>query len=165
MKLHVVACMVSLAVLVAVPSALAQADKLIGVWKAAEIVDTDVNIPEMAKAKGLVMDEKGPMMDVYMVFTKKYRFVVGSVMPNRKELPENPTASQLVAAWEPVWAFAWAYEVKGNTVITRQLFSKNPIEEPMEHSYPLKFDGDDLIWTFGVIDGKNTVTQRYTRLE
>ena len=138
------------------PSALAQADKLIGVWKPIEIVEIDLDIPEMANG--------GP--DAYMVFTKKYRLVVGSRLPNRQELLDNPTDSQLVAAWGPVWAFAFTYEVKGNTVIERLLFSKNPNEKLGEQgSHPFKFDGDDLLWTVKVNEGRNTVTQRYKRLE
>jgi hypothetical protein len=101
-----------------------------------------------------------------MVFTKKYRFVVGSRIVSRQELPENPTDSQLLAAWEPVTAMISTYEVKENYIINRLVFAKNPNWMPGgEHSYPLKFDGDDLLWTYSPDGGRNIVTQRYTRLE
>ena len=154
-SVKIVACIVFLSVLFTVPSALAQADMLIGVWKLAELVDTDLDISET---------EKEVVADYHMVFTKKYRFVVGSRIPNRQELPESPTDSQLLAAWEPVVAFAFTYEVKGNTVIEHLLFSKNPNEKRGEQgSHPFKFDGDDLIWT--IISGGNTFTLRFKRLE
>jgi hypothetical protein len=82
-------------------------NKLIGVWKFAEWVDSDLDIPEEAKELE---------SDYYMVFTKKYRFVVGSRIANRQELPENPTDSQLLAAWEPVTAMISTYEVKENKI-------------------------------------------------
>ena len=137
-------------------------NKLIGVWKAGELVETDLDIPETAK-------EVVP--DWYMVFTKKYRFVLGSRIPNRQELPENPTDAQLVAAWESVVALALTYEVKGNTLIEHLLFAKNPIAENLNANLgeqggsSFKFDGDDLLWTFSPNGGRNTATQRFTRLE
>jgi hypothetical protein len=164
MKLCVVACVVFVALTVFActqstplpePEPEAPTNKLIGVWRYAELVDTDLDIPEEAREIEA---------DWYMVFTEKYRFVVGSRIPNRQELPENPTDSQLVAAWEPVTAMVSTYEVKENKIINRLVFAKNPNWTPGgEHSYPLKFDGDDLIWTYGV--NGNKVTQRYTRLE
>ena len=136
-------------------------NKLIGVWKYAELVDTDLDIPEEAREIGV---------DYYMVFTKKYRFVVGSRIPNRPILPESPTDSQLVAAYEPVVALAFTYEVRGNTLIENLLFAKNPIIKnpnvnPGEQGSSFKFDGDDLLWTFSPNGGRNTATQRFTRLE
>jgi len=132
-------------------------NKLIGVWKFAEWVDTDLDIPE---------EEKEIESDYYMVFTEKYRFVVGSRIANRQELPENPTDSQLVAAWEPVMAMVSTYEVKENKIINRLVFAKDPNWTPGgEHSYPLKFDGDDLLWTYGGTHLTSTTTQRFPRLE
>ena len=166
----IVACMVCLIALLAVscgspPSNetsfvnddVGAENKFIGVWRPAELVETDLDIQEMANDQP----------DFYMVFTEKYKFVVGSRNPNRQELPENPTDSQLAAAWAPVYAFAWTYEVKGNTVIEHLLFSKNPNEKQGEQgSHTFKFDGDDLIWTIeGVNRGRNTVTARFRRLE
>jgi len=130
---------------------------LIGVWKFAEWVDSNLGLPETANEV---------VADYYMVFTKKYRFLVGSMDPDRPVLPENPTDSQLLAAWRPVAAMIWTYEVKGNAVITRQLFAKSPYSELVEeHSYPLKFDGDDLLWTYSPDGGRNIITQRFTRIE
>ena len=155
-SIKIIACIVSFAFLLVVPSAMAQADKLIGVWRPVEIVETDLNIPGIANG--------GP--DAYIIFTEKYRFVVGSRVPERQALPESPTDSQFVAAWAPVWAFASTYEVKGNTVIEHLLFSKNPNEKQGEQgSHTFKFDGDDLIWTVKVNGGRNTVTQKCKRLE
>ena len=134
---------------------------MIGVWKFAEWVDTDLDIPETAPETA---NEVGP--EYYMVFTKKYRFAVGSLTPDRQELPESPTDSQLLAAWRPVMAMIWTYEVKENYIINRLIFAKNPIENPgEEHSYPLNFDGDDLLWTYSPDGGNTIVTQRYKRLE
>ena len=154
-------------------------NKLIGVWKYAELVDTDLDIPEEAREIGVwkyaelvdtdldIPEEAREIgVDYYMVFTKKYRFVVGSRIPNRPILPESPTDSQLLAAWEPVLAMVFTYEIKENNIITRLVFAKDPNEKlGGEHIYPLKFDGDDLIWTYGANEGRNTVTQRYKRLE
>lgn len=171
MKLSAIACVLFVAFIGCTqttppPEPEAPTNELMGVWKAAELVDTDLDIPEMLEEKGIVMDESELVPDAYMIFTEKYGFVVGSAMPNRPELPENPTDAQLVAAWGPVWAFARTYEVKENTVIARLLFAKNPmakLDEPEIHFF--KFDGDDLIWTFGVNGGRNTATLRFTRLE
>ena len=136
-------------------------NKLIGVWKFAEWVDTDPDLPETAPER---VNEVAP--EYYMVFTKKYRFAVGSLTPNRPVLPENPTDSQLLAAWRPVMAMIWTYEVKGNAIITRQLFTKSPYSELVEeHSYPLEFDGDDLLWTYSPDGGRTILTQRYKRIE
>ena len=169
-SVKIVACMIFLISLLAVSCGSPQPieseqeapeNELIGVWKAGELVETDLDIPEMAK-------EVVP--DWYMIITKKYRFVVGSRIPDRQELPENPTDSQLVAAWEPVVAFATAYEVRGNTLIENLLFAKNPIIKnpnvnPGEQGSSFKFDGDDLLWTFSPNGGRNTATHRFTRLE
>ena len=163
-SVKIVICMVFLIALLAVSCVSAKVtvnksagpeNKLIGVWKLAELVDTDLDIPET---------EKEVVADYHMVFTKKYRFVVGSRIPSRQELPESPTDSQLVAAWEPVVAFAFTYEVKGNAVIEHLLFSKNPNEKQGEQgSHPFKFDESDLIWT--IMSGGNTFTLRFMRLE
>lgn len=65
-RVRVIACIVSLAFLVAVPSAMAQADKLIGVWKV-----TEVKVPAVPERnlKARTITNPQPAIDI---FTEKH---------------------------------------------------------------------------------------------
>ena len=110
MPTKVIACMVSLAILVAVPSALAQADKLIGVWKLVEFAGIGPDAVTLTKVQPQIA-----------IFTKKHMMVMGvkSSEP-RPELPENATDAQKVAAWEPFLAEAAEYEADETAWLNRR---------------------------------------------
>ena len=158
----VIACLVSLAFLLAVPSASAQADKLIGAWKATEITIGGEN-----GAKSTFP----PNHPGLLIFTKKYTGFWNITDVNRPSYPrQGATDAQKVAAWEPFQAIAGTYEVKGN-IITRHIFiAKDPNNMPPGNWQTLEFkiEGDTLTTTLKDTEigpFPNPITMKYVRVE
>lgn len=118
-RITAIACMVSFAFLLAVPSALAQADKLIGVWKYTEFVTTGPDGTSTPAQLGL------------LIFTKKYwSMVMVSGDKPRPALPQKATDAQKLAAWEPFTGSSGTYEVNGNTYNAKSIVAKDPGGDP-----------------------------------
>jgi hypothetical protein len=118
-RITAIACMVSFAFLLAVPSALAQADKLIGVWKYTEFVSTGPDATSTPAQPGL------------LIFTKKYwSMIMVSGDKPRPALPQNATDAQKLGAWTPFDAGSGTYEVKGNTYTAKSIVGKDPGIDP-----------------------------------
>lgn len=160
--IRVITCVVFITLLVAVPSALAQADKLVGVWQLSEVIYTGPNA-RTVKIPPNVQTQ-------ITIFTKKYMTIVGiRDQKPRPELPENATDAQKVAAWEPVHAVCMSYEVKGTTIIFKAIILKNPNVKPGDTMLmDYHFEGDTLVQTIksdknGPVE--NPYTIKYIRLE
>lgn len=159
MRTHVmiIACMVSFAFLLAVPSAMAQADKLIGVWKMIEV--KYLNPQQNQVVRTITNPPPG-----IVIFTKKHFSSVGVTGDkHRPSLPENPTDAQLLEAWRPFVGLSGTYEVKGSTLTVKIMVAKNPLpsNEPSTESWNFRFEGDMFI----TADPKGRWEVKYTRLE
>ena len=162
MKTHfkVIACMVSLLILVTAQSAVAQAN-LEGVWKVTEVTFTGPN------ARTITNLQPG-----LFIFTKKHYSVqaVTGEKP-RPDLPqENATDAQIAAAFRSFSANAGTYEIKGTTVTIRQMVAKNPnnMKPGSFVTFDFKIDGNTLsltpkVNTAGPI--ANPLTLKLVRLE
>ena len=141
----VVACLLSLSVLATVPSALAQADKLIGVWKTTE-AKLPAN-PEQNLEGGTLAN---PQPEI-TVFTQKHFITVGvhSEEP-RPDLPQNSTDAQLLEAWRPFTAQAGTYEVTGSTITIHTMVTKSPnlMNRKASRTRNYRFEGDVLILSY-----------------
>ena len=157
-SVKIVVCMVFLSILLTVPSAMAQADKLIGVWKLVEYVETSPNT---------VTATNVPLQ--IAIFTKKYMMVMGNGSITRPELPENATDAQKVAAWEPLRAESCEYEADDTKIKCKSLVVKNPNVKPggvMTFEY--RFEEDYLIQIFRTTEETprtRLFTLKYMRLE
>ena len=133
----IIACMVSLTVLIAVLPALAQSDELIGVWKYTEFVSTGPDAASTPAQPGL------------LIFTKKYwSMVMVSGDKPRPALPQNATDAQKVAAWTPFTGSSGTYEVKGNTYTAKSIVAKDPGVDPDSFiTIEFKIEGNTLTTT------------------
>ena len=154
----IVACIVFLSVLFTVSSALAQAGKLIGVWKLVEYVETSPNA---------VTITNGPLQ--IAIFTKKYMMVMGNGSVTRPELPENATDAQKVAAWEHLRAESCEYEADDTKIKCKALVVKNPNTKTGDvMTFEYRFEGDYLIQIFRTTEETPrtlSFTLKYMRLE
>ena len=158
-SVKIVACIVSFAFLLAVPSAMAQADKLIGVWKSIEFVQTSPNAVTITNVQPQIA-----------IFTKKYMMVMGNRSSSpRPELPENATDAQKVAAWEPLIAESCEYEADDTKIACKALVLKNPNVKPGDvMTFEYRFEGEYLIQIFRDIEETprtRSFTLKYMRLE
>ena len=158
MKTHVVACMVFL---LAVPSALAQADKLVGVWKLTEFGPPV--IPAMKREA-----DTNPQPEIW-IFTQKYCSIMGAIGEKlRPDLPEDPTEAQLLEAWRPFNASTGTYEVSGSTITILPIVDKNPNAMNSRRALiqHFRFEGDTLIISSSERPpGLLPMEKRFTRLE
>ena len=137
-RVRVIACMASLAILMTVPSALAQAGKLVGVWKITE-AETFGNNPQKIK---------DPRPGI-LIFTRNHFSWVDVHGNPAPELPENPTLANFAAAFEQLTAFSGSYEVKGSSITANIIVSKDPgaTSEGSTLYFEYKFEGDTLVLT------------------
>jgi hypothetical protein len=163
MRVQVIACMVSFAFLLAAPSALAQADRLIGVWKI-----TENKLPPTGKRKDtLTIAHQFPNL---WIFTQKHFSHVedpGWFGKQRSDLPEEPTAKQMEAAYSRFIARSGTYEVKGSTITFLPMVSKDPnlTNAPVPTSLDFKFEGDSLIIYLRQPGISGPIERIFTRLE
>ena len=136
-SLKVIACMAALAVLVTVQSAAAQG-KLQGVWKLTEVTFTGPNAGTVT-----------PVEPGIWIFAKKHScFVAVTGDKPRPALPQkDATDVQKVATWTQFLAAANTYEVKGNTVTSHSIVSKNPIKPGAFGTADIKIEGNTLYLT------------------
>ena len=163
---RIVACMVSFAFLLAVPSALAQADKLIGVWKLIEL-----KLPPVDHLKARTLADPQPEV---LIFTKKYCSRVGILGDKpRPDLRETATNAQLLEAWKPLNASVGSYTVEGSTLIIHLIADKTPNfmnNSKIQFDWGFKFEGEDLILSMPVTSLTGTRLRifeeyKYIRLE
>ena len=163
MKAHVriVACMVSFTFLLAVPSALAQADKLVGVWKLIE-----VQYPEFPGAGPNPLSATKPQPSI-AVFTKKhFSMTLITGKEPRLDTLKDPTKEQLVELFRTFSGTAGTYEVEGSTLTMHITVSwvPNYMNKPAPQEF--RFEGDNLVLTTASKDPKTLpITMKFTRLE
>lgn len=165
---RVVACMVSFAFLlavpsactkadksIAVPSASSQADKLVGVWKLTEV---QYPVPGMTTTK--------PQPSI-AIFTKKH-FSMTMITGDepRPVLPKDATEEQLRKALATFSGAAGTYEVDGS-ILTLNLnvsWVPNYMNKPAPQEF--RFEVDNLVLTTASEDPKiHPITMKFTRLE
>lgn len=156
-----IACMVSFAFLLAVPSALAQADKLVGVWKLIE-----VKLPQMGDRDAQTITDPGTSIDI---FTKQHYMYMGvrGEKP-RPNLPQNPTDAQEIQAFRPFDGEGGTYEVEGSTITYHRIVAKNPNDMNSQESYTqdFRFEGEALIISFKpAAKWPAPIELKFTRLE
>lgn len=155
MRVNFIACMVSFAFLLALPSALAQADKLIGVWK---LIEVQYPVPSMTKTK--------PQPSI-AIFTKKH-FSMTMITGDepRPVLPKDATEEQLRKALATFTSAAGTYEVE-DSILTLNLnvsWASNLMNKPAPQEF--RFEGDNLVLTTAPEDPKMLpITMKFTRLE
>ena len=156
-RIRIIACMVSLAFLVAVPSAMAQADKLIGVWKV-----TQVKYPADPEQNLDAYTDKSPQPRLWIFTKKHYSWMEVRGFEPRPDLPEEPTDSQIAEAYRRFLANSGTYEVKGSTITGLPIMAKGPnlMNSPRSFSLDFRFEGDSLIilqrTSIGVFESKCT---------
>ena len=138
----IITCMTALAILLIVQSAAAQG-KLEGVWKVTEV---SMSGPDAFRVSN-------PQPSLY-IFTKKH-FSMASITadkPRPNQSLEKATDAQKLAAWEGFDADAGTYEVKGTTVTTQGVASKDPedMQPGKPHIFDFKIDGNTLLLTLKV---------------
>jgi hypothetical protein len=152
--------MFCIAVLVSVPSVLAQADKLIGVWNIteAEIIPT----PDQNQKPTVI---KNPQPGI-VIFTKNHFSWVHVPRGSNYDLPENPTLANFAADFEQLTAFSGTYDVKGSAIEANIIVSKtpNPMGEGNTLYFEYKFEGDNLVLILRQWKGKD-LELKMTRLE
>jgi hypothetical protein len=138
-----VICMVSFAFLSAVPSALAQADKLVGVWRIAEAETLGKNPQKI----------KNPRPGI-LIFTRNHFSWVDVHGNPAPDLPEPPTLAYFAAAFDQLTAYSGSYEVKGSSIIANVIVSKNPnaLKDNSTLNFEFKFEGDMLVLTLRQLD-------------
>lgn len=144
-----IACIVFLAVLMAVPSVLAQADQLIGVWKIIE-VKLPANPDRNLEARTITDPQPG-----LVIFTKRH-YSWQEVAPRkpRLDLPrQGGTDAQLLEVMRRFLSNGGPYEVKESTIILRPMVAKMPyvMAPDFSSSFDFKFAGNELILTPGKV--------------
>jgi len=139
----------ALAAMLLVP-ALAAAQSPVGVWK----------MTHWSNSNG----EGEQVQPAYTAYFANGYFAImweGADAP-RPNLPENPTAAQQHAAWQPFAAQFGTYVVNGSEITSTQLVSKNPASmRPGSNTYVRSFTirGNTLTTTSA------TATYTYTRVQ
>jgi hypothetical protein len=154
-------CMVILTMLVFVPSALAQANKLVGVWK---ITEARIVPPPDQKRKPTEIKDPQPGI---IIFTKNHFSWVdnhGKPLPDLQE--ENPDVAYFATAFNQLTAFSGTYHVKGTSIMAPVIVSKMPTvtSEGSSLNFDFKFEGDILVLTWHAPE-KNQITFKLERLE
>ena len=154
-RIQVVACMVSFAFLLAVPSALAQADRLIGVWKV-----TEIKLPEVPEAnrEGNTITNPGPSI---IIFTEKYHSMIGF----RNKLPPDITRENMSVARQGFLASAGTYEINGQTIMFYVTVAADPTNIGSSFNTDFSFEGETLVISVQIPDLPAPVVQKFTRLE
>ena len=141
----VTAFMISFAVLVAVPPALAQADKLIGVWKI-----TEVNLPEIPDREMDAITITNPQPSIIIFTEKHYSWIDASGEKSWPDLPKAAIDAQIAYLVRSFTANTGTYEIKGSTITFRFIVAIDPrfIGSSVSRSMETKFDGDALYLTW-----------------
>jgi len=152
--------MVILAVLVFAPSTLAQANKLMGVWK---ITEARVAQPNQNKEPTEI---KNPRPGI-IIFTRNHFSWVdnhGEPLPDLQE--KNPDLAYFAAAFNQLTAVSGTYDVKGSSITAPVIVSKMPsiTSENSSLYFDFKFEGDMLVLTWHAPE-KYQVTFKLQRLE
>lgn len=145
----------------------ATAPSVEGVWKGVSVVVTGAN--------PYTIPERLPMMVIY---TKRHYSVLaqdgdGRQLPREVpppfKTPGKPTDAEKLARyelWAPVIADAGTYELKGTTLIQRQIVNKNGM--PVERTREIKIeDGGDTLVEIASVPGQPARETRrvFTRME
>lgn len=163
-SLIVTACMVSFALLLAAPAALAQADKLIGVWRVTEISYSG------EYARTITTPQPG-----LWFFTKNHyswQVIVSDKPRPNLQMPDATAEQVMEQIMLPYFSNSGTYEAKGSTLNLNAMVSKWPFlmarkEAERVPIVPIsfKFEGDMLILTVTYIGPGNPTEYKLTRLE
>jgi hypothetical protein len=153
--------MVILAMLIFAPSILAQANKLMGVWK---ITEARIVPPSDQNKKPTEVKDPRPGI---IIFTRNHFSWVdnhGKPLPDLQE--ENPDVAYFATAFNQLNAFSGTYSVKGSSITAPVLVSKIPTitSEGSSLHFDFKFEGDMLILTWHAPE-QYQVTFKLERLE
>lgn len=132
--------MAVLAILMITHSASAQS-KLEGVWRVSEVTITGQNTFK------ITVEPTHPSL---FIVTKKYWSLLNIGTPTRPDLPKkDATDAQKVATWTPFIAAGGTYEVKGNTVTSRNTVAKDPADMAPGNftTHEFKIEGDTITIT------------------
>lgn len=160
MKTRVVTCMVSFIFLLAVPSGLAQADKLIGVWQI-----TEVQFPLLPDGRPGSMDITNPQPSIIIFTQKHFSMTMVSGKEPLEDLPKDPTKEQLLELFRTFSSVAGTYEVKDSTLAMHIIVSWVPhyMTKQTDLDRIIRFEGDALVLV--QTPSKNPMIWKYTRLE
>ena len=145
MRIRVIAGTVSLAVLLAVPSVFAQADKLVGVWKITEAETFGKNPQKIEDPRPGIL-----------IFTKNHFSWVDNHGASLPEIQDKPAIAYFAAAFDQLTALSGSYEVKGNAIEANIIVSKDPKATSKGDTlyFEYKFEGDALVLTLKQFDLK-----------
>jgi hypothetical protein len=153
--------MVLFATLVFAPSTLAQANKLMGVWK---ITEARVVPPPDQKQESTEIKDPRPGI---LIFTRNHFSWVdnhGKPLPDLQE--KNPDVAYFATAFNQLTAFSGTYDVKGSSITAPVIVSKMPTvaSEDSSLNFDFKFEGEMLVLTWHA-PGKYQITFKLERLE
>jgi hypothetical protein len=148
----VIVCTVSFAFLLSVPSAPAQAGKLVGVWRIAQAETFGKNPQKIQNPRPGIL-----------IFTRNHFSWVDVHGDPAPDLPKPPTLAYFAAAFDQLTAFSGSYEVKGSSIIANVIVSKDPSElnDSNTLNFEYKFEGDMLVLTLRQLN----LELKMTRLE
>jgi hypothetical protein len=137
----VIACLVCLAVLVSIPCALAQADKLVGVWRI-----TEARLfaqPDQDQEETVIKNHRPGIL----IFTRNHFSWVDVHGEPAPDLPEEPDLAHFSAAFNQLTAFSGTYEANGSSITAPVIVSKEPnaMSEGTILNFEYRFEGDTLV--------------------
>jgi hypothetical protein len=121
----------------------AQTGSLKGAWR---VIETTTDGKVNAK----------PEPGLYL-FTDRHYSIMRVTEP-RKAFPEQPTAQDKVAAFDPFIANSGTYEVKGSQLVTKPAVAKNPnVMTGPGGTSELRFEGANVVVITGPGQGGSTI--------
>jgi hypothetical protein len=150
-----------LAILALAPAALAQASKLVGVWKI-----TEATAVSQSDQNQKPTEIKNPRPGI-IIFTRNHFSWVdnhGEPLPDLQE--KNPDLAYFGTAFNQLTAFSGTYDVKGSSIMAPVIVSKMPgiTRETSTLDFDFKFEGDTLVLIWHAPQ-KYLVTFKLGRLE
>ena len=137
----ILAGMVSLAILMAVPTALAQPNKLIGVWKI-----TEVKLPEIPDRDLDAITITNPQPSIIIFTEKHYSWIDVSGEESWPDLPKEVFDAQITYLMRSFTANTGTYEIDGSTITFHVIVAIDPKFMDSSGSHPMDYrsDGDVL---------------------
>jgi len=143
--IKVIACLVFVAIPLAVSSASAQGNKLVGVWKI-----TEIKLPETPARNQDVLTIAKPQPSLIIFTEKHYSWIDASGEKSWPDLPQEAIDAQIAYLIRSFTANTGTYEIKGSTIIFNAIVAIDPKFMSSDMSRPMDFmiSGDELIITW-----------------
>ncbi len=128
--------------LLTVPSALAQANKLMGVWKI-----TEIKLPEIPARDLDALTITNPQPSIIIFTEKHYSWIDVSGEKSWPVLPQEAIDAQIAYLIRSFTANTGTYEIKDSTIIFNVIVAIDPKSMSSGASRPMDFifDGDELL--------------------